>query len=63
MIVSTIGMRGNTISQATIYGGTILKPMSDEGYISDRFQEENKDHFPVHAMKLHIIISLITIGV
>jgi amino acid permease len=61
MIVCTIAMRGNTISQAALYGGTTLQPMSTEGYISHRFSEINSEGFPIGAMKLHITISLITI--
>jgi amino acid transporter len=63
MIVSTIAMRGNTVSQVTLYGGTTLQPMSTEGYISDKFSKLNDEGFPIGAMKLHITISLITISV
>ncbi|MDR1234590.1 MAG: APC family permease [Mycoplasmataceae bacterium] len=62
MIISTIFMRGNTISQVTLYGGTTLQPMATEGYISNNFANLNEDGFPIKAMKLNIVIMLITIG-
>jgi L-asparagine transporter-like permease len=55
-------MRGNTISQVTLYGGTTLQPMATEGYISNNFANLNEDGFPIKAMKLNIVIMLITIG-
>jgi L-asparagine transporter-like permease len=63
MIVSTIAMRGNLVSQATLYGGTTLQPLSQEGYISNNFAKLNNSNFPVNAIKLHIAITCITIGI
>jgi hypothetical protein len=63
MIISTIAMRGNMVSQTTLYGGATLQPLSQEGYISDKFAQLNSSHFPANAMKLNIIIVSITIGV
>jgi amino acid permease len=62
MIVGTIAMRGNIVSQSVLYGGTTLQPMSTEGYISNRFAELNGEGFPIGAMRLHITICLITVG-
>jgi amino acid transporter len=62
MIICTIFMRGNTIAQVSLYGGTTLQPLSKEGYISNKFSELNSNHFPAQAMKLNVIIVGITIG-
>jgi hypothetical protein len=62
MIICTIAMRGNTISQITLYGGSTLQPMSIEGYISDKFGKQNEDGFPIGAMKLNLIISAVTVS-
>ncbi|GHU47935.1 hypothetical protein FACS1894218_3510 [Bacilli bacterium] len=61
MIISTLALRGNAISQITLYGGTTLQPMSVEGYVSDNFGTQNESGFPIGAMKLNLIISGITI--
>lgn len=62
MIVSTIVMRGNTVAQMSLYGGTTLQPLSKEGYISNKFSELNSHLFPMQAMKLNVIIVGITIS-
>jgi amino acid transporter len=56
-------MRGNTVAQMSLYGGTTLQPLSKEGYISNKFNELNSNHFPAQAMKLNVIVVAITIGV
>jgi hypothetical protein len=62
MLVGNIMMRGNLVSQCSIYGGSSLQPLSTEGYISPAFNEVNTEGFPLKAMKLHIIIVLLTLG-
>jgi amino acid permease len=62
MIISIIFMRGNIISQGALYGGATLQPMASEGYISNSFMKLNDDGFPIQAMKLNIIILIVTIG-
>jgi hypothetical protein len=55
-------MRGNTIAQLSLYGGTSLQPLSQEGYISTKFNELNEQRFPIKAMKLNLIIIAIVVG-
>ncbi|GHU30822.1 hypothetical protein FACS1894166_01140 [Bacilli bacterium] len=63
MMLSILGMRGNTVAMMTLYGGTTLQPMSQEGYISSNFGKQNQDGFPMGAMKLNIVITAITVAV
>jgi hypothetical protein len=63
MFINTITTRGNTICQTVLYGGTTLQPMCVEGYISNKFDRQNADGFPIGAMRLNIIITAITIGI
>jgi amino acid permease len=63
MIVSTVAMRGNIVSQTTLYAGATLQPMSTEGYISSNFTNLNTQGFPIKAMKLNIIICSFTVAV
>lgn len=63
MLVNTICSRGVSCSMLCLYGGTTLQPMSQEGYISDKFGKQNSHGFPIGAMKVHVVIIAITIGV
>lgn len=63
MIICTIFMRGNTVAQLSLYGGTTLQPLSKEGYISSNFAKLNDNLFPANAMKLNVIVVAITISI
>ena len=45
------------------YGGTMLQPLAEEGYVPTKFQELNqtKGNIPIKAMKLNYVISVLVI--
>ncbi|WP_369024915.1 amino acid permease [Mycoplasma capricolum] len=59
MFISQIALRANTSVQNALYGGTMLQPMAVEGYISEKYNELNKDNIPVKASLLNTYVILL----
>jgi APA family basic amino acid/polyamine antiporter len=43
--------------QNALYGGTMVQPLAQEGYISERYNELNKDDLPIKGSILNFIIT------
>lgn len=61
MIISGLALKINVAMQNALYGGTVLQPLSKEGYISDRLFKLNDDGIPVKAAILNLIITSVMI--
>ncbi|MGL5268421.1 MAG: APC family permease [Spiroplasma sp.] len=61
MIISGLALKINVAMQNALYGGTVLQPLSKEGYISDRLFKLNDDGIPVKAAILNLIITTVMI--
>ncbi|WFQ95339.1 amino acid permease [Mycoplasma feriruminatoris] len=59
MFISQIALRANTSVQNALYGGTMLQPMAVEGFISEKYNELNKDNIPAKASLLNTYVILI----
>lgn len=57
MIISGFALKINVAMQNALYGGTSLQPLSQEGYISDKLFNLNKDGLPVKASLLNLLIT------
>ncbi len=61
MIISGLALKINLGMQNSLYGGTVLQPLSKEGYISDKLFILNKDGLPMKAILLNLWITVIMI--
>jgi amino acid transporter len=57
MIVSQLALKANVSMQNALYGGTMVQPLAQEGYISERYNELNKDDLPIKGSILNFIIT------
>jgi amino acid transporter len=60
MLIGMLGLRVNSLTQKSFYAGTIVQPMSEEGFFPESFGTlSKKDNMSVKASFLNIIITLI----
>lgn len=57
MIFSQFALKANVSMQNALYGGTMIQPMSIEGYLPEKYNELNKDDLPIKASKLNFYIT------
>jgi amino acid transporter len=57
MVVSQLALKANVSMQNALYGGTMVQPLAQEGYISERYNELNKDDLPIKGSILNFIIT------
>jgi amino acid transporter len=56
LIISSIALKINAAMQNSLYGGTMLQPMSVEGYFPDSWGKLDKDGLPSKASKINLLI-------
>jgi amino acid transporter len=60
MLIGILGLRVNSMTQKSFYAGTIVQPMSEEGFFPESFGVlSKKDNMSVKASFLNIVITLI----
>jgi L-asparagine transporter-like permease len=57
-----MGMRFYTFMQKSLYGGTTIQPLAQEGFFPDKFAKLNKEKLPISASRLNIYI-IMTVAV
>jgi amino acid permease len=53
-VISIIGMRMYSFMQKSLFGGTTLQPLAQEGFFPDKFAKLNKEKLPISASKLNL---------
>lgn len=57
MLISSLGLKIQAASQNILFGGTLLQPLSKEGYVSDNLRKLNRDHIPARASFANLMIT------